>query len=130
MTEKVADIKKKDGAKRLAEATMVCESAARRACLQDAKTEFENIGNKKREFEVQKLAQGIIDGVDIVVKRKKQLSVATKTDGTACVDSVGTELVTMVQQVATTPAIEAAKASGCRKEDTAVYSTAVSTANM
>ena len=65
---------------------------------------------------VQRLGQGIRDGEEIVMKKKKQLSVDTETDGVECKDSVGSELVTKIKAVSTTPAIDGARAMACRIE--------------
>jgi len=82
---------------------------------------------------VQKLGQGLRDGEDVVMKKKKQLSVDTLTDGTSCQDSVGNEVVSAIKAMDATLglAISGAKAKGCRKEDgVASYSAAVGTADM
>lgn len=115
-----------NGVKKMAEVQAAAEAYA--ACMQEggvdadcktaAQDAYETVSGADaaawadEEAKVLKLAQGIIDGVEVEVRKKKQLGVDAHTSGTTCDTAVADALLAKVEEVQVTPATSGVKKEG------------------
>jgi len=109
-----------------AQATAICDT--------QAEAEFIKVSGgspkawKAVKAKITKLGKGINDGVDLVMKPKKQVSVDAHTDGATCSDAVAARLLAMVKGANMTKPYSGVKHKGCRVIDgKAEYSVLVGT---
>jgi hypothetical protein len=120
-----AQVKKVGEIMNTAEVHAACkqENGTDADCTALAKAEFLSVAGTDAaawdvvKDRVGKVSQGIIDGKDINLRKKAQLSVDVLTDGAACDTAVAEKVAAKVAEVTVTPATSGVKKGPCRVVD-------------